>query len=134
MRDEPACSGPEPAQLSDAEWTVMDAVWKRGEVTVRDVLTDVQGETDWAYSTVKTLLQRLVEKGAVSREKRGNTSVFRPAVEQKAARGAALRALVRRAFDGTLGTLVHHLVADERLSRREREDLERILRDEGLDP
>ena len=50
-------------QLSDAEWKVMHAVWAlRGAVTVRQVHEHLDAETGWAYSTVKTLMERLVEK------------------------------------------------------------------------
>lgn len=133
MADRKPSPTSEPVQLSDAEWTVMDIVWKRGEVTVRDVLGAVESDTGWAYSTVKTLLHRLAEKGAVRVGKRRNASVFEAAIRQQAARGAALRALVRRAFDGTFGSLVHHLVADETLSRDERDALAQLLRAEGLD-
>src|SRR5262245_21436844 len=107
-----------PLKLSDAEWTVMRAVWARTPASARDVLEHAEGEAEWAYTTVKTLLARLVEKGALSMRMRGNVSLYEPRVTMRQARIAALRSLVDRAFDGTFGTLLQHLIAEEKLSPR----------------
>jgi BlaI family penicillinase repressor len=122
-------AGRDPLKLSDAEWTVMRAVWKRSPATARDVLDHATGETDWAYTTVKTLLARLVEKGALSMRMRGNVSLYEPRLTMRQARVAALRALVDRAFDGTFGTLLQHLIAEEKLSPRDRATLTRLVED-----
>jgi len=124
-RDTPAGS----LKLSDAEWTVMRAVWARTPASARDVLEHAEGETEWAYTTVKTLLARLVEKGAVSMRMRGNVSLYEPRVTMRQARIAALRSLVDRAFDGTFGTLLQHLIAEEKLSPRDRAALARMIED-----
>lgn len=114
-------------RLSDAEWTVMRAVWARPPASGRDVLDQVGAETGWAYTTVKTLLARLVEKGALSEGRRANVNVYEPRITRDAARGSALRSLVDRAFDGTFGSLLQHLVTEERLSRRDLQALERMI-------
>jgi BlaI family penicillinase repressor len=114
-------------RLSDTEWTVMRAVWARSPVTARDVLEQVSHDTGWAYTTVKTILARLVEKGALAEHKRTNTSLYEPRVTERAARISALRSLVDRAFDGLFGSIVQHLVSEERLSARERTLLRDML-------
>jgi BlaI family penicillinase repressor len=116
-------------KLSDAEWTVMRAVWARSPASARDVLEHAEAETGWAYTTVKTLLARLVEKGALTMRMRGNVSLYAPCMSMRQARMAALRALVDRAFDGTFGTLLQHLIAEEKLSARDRATLARMIRD-----
>lgn len=118
-----------PPRLTEAEWKVMGVVWAGAPVTVRQVVDAVEAETGWAYSTVKTLLGRLVEKGVLSTEKRGAAGIFEPLVSEREARGSALRALVDRAFQGTVGSLVHHLVAEESLSESEQEELRSWLED-----
>ena len=105
----------------------MSALWQRSPATVRDVLEAVADDTDWAYSTVKTLLARLADKGAVAVRKRANTSLFEPLVSRDEARRSALRSLLDRAFDGTFGALVHHLVADEELGGDEAAELRAML-------
>ena len=115
-------------KLSDTEWTVMNAVWEAaGPVSARDVLDQVEAETSWAYTTVKTLLHRLVEKGVLSEEKRGNTNYYDALVTRDQARGDALHLLVDKAFDGAFGSLLQHMVAKEKLSKRDRQRLSEIL-------
>jgi BlaI family transcriptional regulator, penicillinase repressor len=114
-------------RLSDAEWTVMRAVWNRAPASARDVLDEVGEETGWAYTTVKTLLARLVEKGALSEGRQANVNIYEPRITRNEARGSALRSLLDRAFDGTFGSLFQHLIKEERLSARDVRTLERML-------
>lgn len=114
-------------KLNDSEWTVMQAVWDSSPASARDVLDRVHAETDWAYTTVKTLLARLVEKGALHEEKQGKTSVYEPLVTRESARKAAVRSLLDKAFDGTFGSLVQHMAGSEKLGKKEREKLARML-------
>ena len=115
-------------RLNDSEWTVMQAVWAADEgVTARQVHAAVEGETAWSYSTVRTLLTRLAEKGAVSEERQGKQLVYAPTLERDEARRSALRSLVDKAFGGAFGTLVQHLAEEERLSEKERAELVRLL-------
>jgi BlaI family penicillinase repressor len=114
-------------RLTDTEWVVMNALWERSPASVRDVLERVEGETGWAYTTVKTLLERLAEKGAVRVRKRANAGLFEPVLTRPQARRSALRSLLDRAFDGTFGGLLQHLIAEERLSERDRKKLADLL-------
>ena len=117
----------EDMKLSDAEWTVMNAVWESSPATARDVLEHCEAETSWAYTTVKTLLARLVDKGALAERKRANTSMYEPRVTRTAARRSALRSLLDKAFDGAFGPLLQHMVSDEKLSKRDRTELTTML-------
>jgi BlaI family penicillinase repressor len=114
-------------RLSDAEWTVMQAVWNRAPASARDVLDEVGEETGWAYTTVKTL--RLVEKGALSEDRQANVNIYEPRITRNEARGSALRSLLDRAFDGTFGSLFQHLINEERLSAGDVQTLERMLQE-----
>jgi BlaI family transcriptional regulator, penicillinase repressor len=114
-------------KLNDSEWTVMQAVWQQSPASARDVLERVHDETEWSYSTVKTVLARLVEKGALREQKRANTSLYAPLVSRESARRAAVRSLLDKAFDGTFGSLVQHMVSSEKLNKRERAKLARML-------
>jgi len=113
--------------LSDAEWRVMNCVWDQAPVTARQVLDEVSTATGWAYTTVKTLLARLVEKGVLKATMRDHTSVYTPRLTRRRARRAAARDLLDKAFDGALGPLVHSLLEEQRLSAKERAELRRML-------
>lgn len=119
--------GRKQAQPSDAEWKVLHALWRRHPASARDLLAELRGETNWAYTTLKTLLDRMLEKGLVSAEMRGHTAWYEPAVEQKRARKAALRSMIDRVFEGAAGPLLAHLVDHESLSRSERKRLATLI-------
>ena len=119
---------PRPAlSLSDAEWKVMRALWEKQPATARALLETVSGETQWAYTTIKTVLARLVEKGAVQEEKEGATSVYRSLLAEQDARKSAVRGLLARAFDGGFGSLVHFMLENEELDARDRAELARLV-------
>ncbi len=118
-------------QLSDAEWKVMNAVWaRRGPVTARHVLEAVADETGWAYTTVKTLMDRLVDKGVLRATTESNTTQYRPQVPRARALRVAALALADKAFGGAVGPLVHFLIRSETLSPAERDELRRMLADD----
>lgn len=120
-------------QLSDAEWRLMEALWKGAPASARDLLERLGPTADWAYTTVKTMLTRLAEKGAVSEEMEGNVARYRPKVTRLAARRTAVRTLVERAFGGAYGAFVHHLVEGGPLSDRERAKLRKLLAKDARD-
>jgi BlaI family penicillinase repressor len=113
--------------LTDAEWKVMRCLWDKSPATAREICERL--DTGWAYTTVKTFLDRMVEKGAVRAKRRGQADVYTPAVREAAARRDAVRALAAKAFDGAVGPMVHFLVG--KLSAKEREEIRRLLEEEG---
>ena len=116
-------------QLSDAEWKVMHAVWADAPTTARRVLEALEAETGWKYSTVKTMLDRLVDKGALTSAREGITTVYESRVSREDAQRSAMHAFAGKAFGGTVGTMVHFLVEHESLSAKDRRTLERLLAD-----
>ena len=116
--------------LTKAEWQIMNALWKNYPASVRDVIENLEGDVNWAYTTVKTMLDRLAKKGVLKVNKNRNVSMYEPTVSQRKTRQVAIKSFVNQAFDGAIGTLMHHLVAEEELSKRQREELVRILKEE----
>ena len=96
---------PAPA-LSPAEWEVIKVLWDRGPLAARDVFAalprDSRGRPvhDWSYRTVKTLLSRLVAKGAIDYEQVGNSYLYRAAVSQET--------MTRQEVGGVLDRLTRH--------------------------
>jgi predicted transcriptional regulator len=117
-------------RLSDAEWEVMGPVWERGRARAREVRGDLRAAKGWAYTTVKTLLDRLVAKGALRAVREGRSAVYEPLVTRRQARRSALRTLLDLAFDGATAPLLRFVVEEGRLPAREREELLRVLREE----
>jgi len=113
----------ETAQPSDAEWKVLNALWRGHPASARDLLVRLRDEA-WAYNTLKTMLTRMEEKGLVRSEMRGNVSWYAPAVKRRAAQRDAVRTLIRRVFEGASGPLLAHLAEDASLTPGERKKLE----------
>ena len=120
----------DPVHLSDGEWQLMQIVWRQGSATAREVLEALPEENTWAYSTVKTMLDRLVEKDIIQSEKRGNVSFYEPVVSQNQARRNAVRSFLDKAFDGAFAPLMRFLLQDGSLSEADRNEIRKLLNDE----
>jgi BlaI family penicillinase repressor len=110
-------------KLTDAEWQIMNVLWERYPATARGIAERLPKEVEWAYTTIKTLLGRLVEKGAIKENKKGNTSLYEPLLSRQNARRSALKTLVNQAFDGAFGPLMHFLVEDQKLTTSQKNEL-----------
>lgn len=110
-------------RLTEAEWQIMNALWVGHPATAREIRQRLPAGVQWAHTTIKTMLSRLVDKGAVRESKANNASVYVPALSKRRARRTALKTLVNQAFDGAFGPLMHFLVEDQSLSERQRREL-----------
>lgn len=120
-------------RLSESEWQIMNSLWEGHPATTREVCERLPDDVSWAYTTVKTMLTRLVAKGAVSEAKRGNTSHYVPLVSRDTARRTALTRLLDLAFGGSVEPMLHFLADDQRLSERQRNELIEILEREDAE-
>jgi BlaI family penicillinase repressor len=115
-------------KLSEAEWQIMNALWKHYPATAREVIERIPVDTGWAYTTVKTMLSRLVAKKVVAEVKRGNTSYYEPLIEQEQARKNAVSHLLDKVLEGAAAPLMLFLLEKGTFSRQEREALSRMLK------
>ncbi len=118
-------------KLTNSEWQLMNSLWERHPATARGIAERLPEDVKWAYTTIRTLLARLAEKGAIREYKEGNTSLYEPILTRENARHSALKTLVNQAFDGAYGPMMHFLVNDRRLSRAQRKALSEILEDQS---
>ena len=97
--------------MAPLELDCMNALWPLGEATVRDVRVALAEFRPRAYTTIMTILDRLAQKGVVSRRKVGRAWVYRPNVSIHEARSHALAQLVDGFFQGSTQALASHLSA-----------------------
>ena len=121
----PKASRPLHAVLSRRERQIMDILFRRGRATAADVMEELPGEP--SYSTVRTQLRVLEEKGHVRHELDGVRFVYMPVLARQAARKSALRHLVDTFFDGSSEQAVAALLGGEG-ARLTDEQLDRIAR------
>ena len=115
--------------LTDAELRLMQILWDRGPATVGEVVAALPRRGKLAYNTVLTTLRILESKGHVSHSKEGRAFVYTPRIDRSAAQRSALRHVVSRFFEGSAEKLVVNLLADKKLNPRERERLQKMIRE-----
>jgi len=119
-------------QISDAEWEVIKVVWDAGPMTAGEVVDRVAAEQKWKPRTIKTLLNRLVKKGAVAMETDGRRYVYRAKVARDTVIRRETRSFLSRVFDGAAAPAIVHFLEQGRLTpdeiRQLRETLDREAR------
>ena len=120
---------PKPAiELTEAEWTIIKAVWEHEPCAAPTIQEKLHRRTEWTYSTVRTLMDRMVAKGLLTAEKIRNLTLYRSAVSrQQAQRGELLYAL-KHAFNGALTPMLQCLLDTNDLSAEELAELETLIR------
>jgi BlaI family penicillinase repressor len=116
------------AALTGAEWTIMKAVWESEPCTAPAIQEKLQTETRWTYSTVRTLMDRMVAKGLLASEKVNNLTAYRSAVTRKQAQRSELLYALRHAFNGALTPMVQCLLDTGRLSPEDLAELEAMIK------
>jgi len=116
-------------RISDAEHAVMEALWEKSPQTAVEVCDSVCGQRGWTMPTVKTLLSRLVAKGAVATEPDGRRFLYTPLLARDDYVGGESRRLVDRLFGGRAAPLFAHLAEAEALSDDDIAEIERLLRE-----
>jgi len=116
------------AVLSRRERQIIDILYRRGRATAADVMEDLPG--DPSYSTVRTQLRVLEEKGHVRHEDDGQRYVYSPAAARGPVRRSALKHLVETFFDGSVEQTVAALLGGEgsRLTAEQLERIEELIR------
>ena len=125
-REKPAKRA-EPRTPTDVEWAILDVVWQHEPCaagTVQEALADSHG---WAYSTVKTTMDRMVAKRLLQSKSIRNLQLFTSQLSRQEAKRGELRRLLRRAFDGALTPMLEFIVEQEYLSDNDLNDLRGLL-------
>ena len=118
----------QPPDISESEWVVMEALWEGAPQTASEVIKALRPTTDWADNTIRTLLTRLVEKGALkTSENASGTRVFIPAVKREACVGAESKSFMQRIFRGATKPLLVHFAQNARLTPEEVRELKKML-------
>jgi BlaI family penicillinase repressor len=117
-----------PVSISDAEWEVMRVLWGRGEaLTANEIVGLLGGRRSWSPRTVKTLLNRLITKGALSFEARGKVYWYRAKATREECVRRESRSFLAKVFGGDEGAMLVHFVKHTKLSAEEIAELKRIL-------
>ncbi len=114
-------------QISDAEWIVMNLVWETEQIEANEVIEQLAEANEWSPATVKTMLHRLVKKGALSTEPIGKRYLYRSSVKRQDCIRQASRTILDRVFGGHAAPALMHFVKASRLSTSEIAELKALL-------
>src|SRR5438874_139137 len=117
----------DPASLSPAEWEIMKIIWSEGPLAARDVFARLPKNYGWAYKTVKTLLSRLVAKGALAYDQIGNSYLYRAAVDREQTTRQEVRSVLQRLISEAFSPVLAQFIDEADLSDAEIRELKRRL-------
>ncbi|MBB3118781.1 BlaI/MecI/CopY family transcriptional regulator [Pseudoduganella violacea] len=113
--------------ISEAESVVMKVLWQRHPLTAEEIVAELLGRQDWQESTIKTLLSRLLKKGAIRAEQEGRRYLYAPVLQQEAWQLSESTGMLERLFDGRVAPLVAHFSKHRKLSSKDIAELKRLI-------
>ena len=113
--------------ITDAEWEVMRVVWAHGSVTSREIIEILESKMQWKAPTIKTLIGRLVEKGALNTEQEGRKYIYSANIEEREAVGSFTNDIFDRICRKNVGNVIESIIKDHTLSFDDIQRLEEIL-------
>jgi BlaI family penicillinase repressor len=116
-----------PVELTEVEWEIMKVVWEKEPCAAGTVQEELARNRDRAYSTVKTTMDRMVEKGFLRIERIRNLQLFSSCITEVEARRGEFRRMLKRAFDGALTPMMQFLIEHEGLSAEEASQLRELV-------
>jgi BlaI family penicillinase repressor len=113
--------------ISESEWIVMERFWDRAPQTAGEVARSLKKPTGWAENTVRTLITRLTEKGALRAIENASGRQFEPAVDRDSCVRAESNSFLKRVFRGSAKPLLLHFAENTKLTPEEVRELKRLL-------
>ena len=114
-------------RLGDLQLRIMKVLWASGEATVAAVHQGLGAESDLAYTTVATMLRKMVARGLLRHRLEARSFVYRAAVAEEAVSRGMADHLLERLFEGSLADMVRHLLSNREVSRAELSKLEKLI-------
>jgi len=114
--------------LTESEWTIIKAVWDHEPCAAPAIQAKLHAQTAWTYSTVRTLMDRMVAKGLLAAVKVRNLTLYRSVVTREQAQRGELFYALKHAFNGALTPMVQCLLDTHNLSAEELVNLESLIK------
>ena len=114
-------------EVTEAEWEILNIVWEKEPCAAGTVQEALANSKDWAYSTVKTTMDRMTNKGFLKIQKIRNLQLFSSAISEVDAKRGEFRKMLKRAFDGALTPMMQFLIEHEGLSKAESAQLRKLV-------
>ncbi|MGL4820747.1 MAG: BlaI/MecI/CopY family transcriptional regulator [Bacilli bacterium] len=114
-------------KISEAEWAVMEVLWRKSGMSLKEI-AEALAHTDWAYSTIRTLVKRLHEKGMIEADRTtpGNFK-YSACVAAETCKLSEVEGFLDRVFGGSVSMLVATLAKRERLDKKDIDELKQLI-------
>ncbi|MFB7639522.1 penicillinase repressor BlaI [Peribacillus butanolivorans] len=113
--------------ISESEWEIMNVLWDKAPQTANDIIFSLQESTDWKPKTIRTLLDRLVQKDVVGVNKNLRVYTFYPLYTQEECQRAETESFINRIYGGTLKSMLVQFIQQDTLSDDDINELRFIL-------
>ena len=120
-------------RISDAEWLVMQVFWSQPGQTADEVVAALAGKVEWNARTIRTLINRLLRKRALTYKQEGRKYRYWPGVDRERCVHQERRSFVQRVYGGTVTPMLAALIEDAELSPEEIEELKHMLDQKGTE-
>ena len=117
------------ASISEAEAQVMEVLWATSPLATEDIAAELQGRQGWQLATIKTLLNRLLNKGAITAQKDGRRYLYSPLLQRSAWVDEQASGLLNRLFGGSLAPLVAQFTSQRKLKPADLAAIKQLLKD-----
>lgn len=117
------------SDISNAEFEVLDALWQQYPATAKELVERLNQKKAWHEKTVKTLLNRLVKKEAVSFDKVARSYLYSPLLERDAYTQTESQSLIERLFSGRVSPLIAGFAKNKNLNKEDVDELKQIIAD-----
>jgi predicted transcriptional regulator len=115
-------------QLTEGEWAIIQAVWDNEPCAAPAVQEKLEAKKSWTYSTVKTMMDRMVTKGLLKTKRIRNLILYRSAITKIQAQKGEIMRTVKRAFNGALTPMMQFLLNNHNLSQKQLSELEALIK------
>jgi BlaI family penicillinase repressor len=115
------------AELTEGEWVIMKVVWDNEPCAAGTVQEALAETKDWAYSTVKTTMDRMAVKGLLKITKIRNLQLFSSCISQAEAKKGEFAKMLKRAFDGALTPMMQFLIEQDDFSKDDLDNLRQLI-------
>lgn len=114
-------------KISETEWKVMKVIWSNPYITANGVIDILDDYVEWKPKTVKTLLNRLLNKGAIDFQKEGREYKYYPLISEDQCIKEENKSFLDKVYNGAFKTMIANFIEDQTLSKDDINDLKKLL-------
>lgn len=118
-----------PPKISESEWRIMRLFWEKSPRTANEVVEKLQGTVEWNRQTIRTLINRLVNKKALGHQKEGRQFLYFAKVTEPDCQKSENQSFLSRVYNGAMQPMLAAFIEDQNLSDEEIDSLERLLKE-----